>query len=154
MGKKEDPENYRPVSLTSIPGKVMERLVLDVISKHLKEQEVIGSGQHGFTKGKSCLTNFIAFYDVITGWLDERRAGNVIYLDFSKAFDAVSHNILIRKLRKRGLDEGAVKWTESWLCDRTQRVVINGTGSSWRPVTSGCPPGVNTWPSPVQHIHQ
>ncbi|PKU41873.1 rna-directed dna polymerase from mobile element jockey-like [Limosa lapponica baueri] len=106
-GKKEDPGNYRPISLTSVPGKIMERLVLDVISKHIKEQEVVGSGQHGFTKGKSCSTNLIAFYDVITGWLHEGRAADVIYLDFSKASDTVSHNILIRKLRKYGLDEGA-----------------------------------------------
>ncbi|PKU49301.1 rna-directed dna polymerase from mobile element jockey-like [Limosa lapponica baueri] len=135
--KTEDPGNYRPVSLTSVPGKVMERFVLDVISKHVEEQEVIGSGQHGFTKGKSCLTNLIAFCDVIIRWLDEGRAADVIYLDFSKAFDTVSHNILIRKLRKCGLDGGAVRCIESWLCDRTQRAVINGAGLSWRPVASG-----------------
>ncbi|GAB0190273.1 hypothetical protein GRJ2_001492600 [Grus japonensis] len=104
-GKNEDPGHYRSVSLTSIPGKVMEQLILDVISKHVKEKKVIGGGPHGFTKGKSCLTNVIAFYDGMTGWVDEGRAVDVVYLNFSKAFDTVSHNILIGKLRKCGLGE-------------------------------------------------
>ncbi|GAB0180066.1 mitochondrial enolase superfamily member 1 [Grus japonensis] len=108
-GKKEDAGNYRPVSLSSIPGKVMEQLILGVFNKHV-EEKVIGSGQYGFTKGKSCLTNLIiAFYDGMTGWVDEGRAVDVVYLDFSKAFATVSHNILIGKFRKCGLDEWTVR---------------------------------------------
>jgi len=102
-GKKEDPGNYRPVSLTSIPGKVMKQLILEVIIKQVEEKKVIRSSQ--FTKGKSCLTNVIAVYDGMTGWADEGRAVDVAYLDFSKAFDTVSRNVLIGKLRKCGLDE-------------------------------------------------
>jgi len=67
-GKKEDPANYRPVSLTSILGKMMEQLILDVIIKQV-EEKVIRSSQHGFTKGKSCLTNLIVFYNGVTGWV-------------------------------------------------------------------------------------
>jgi len=125
-GKKEDPRNYRPVSLTSTPRKVMEQLILEVINKQVEEKKFIRSSQHGFTKGKSCLTNLIAFYDDMTGWVDEGRAVDVVYLDFSKAFDTVSHNILLGKLRKYGLDEWLVKWIENWLNGRTQRVVISG----------------------------
>jgi len=126
-GKKENPGNYRPVSLTSIPGKVMEQLILEVIIKQVEEKKAIRSGQLGFTKGKRCLTSLIAFYNGMTGWVDEGRAVDVVYLDFSKVFDTVSHNILLGKLRKCGLDEWSVRWTENWLRGRTQSVVISGT---------------------------
>jgi len=77
-GEKEDPGNYRPVSLTSIPGKVMEQFILEVIIKQVEEKKVVRSSQHGFIKGKSCLTNLIAFYDAMSDWVDEGRAVDVV----------------------------------------------------------------------------
>jgi len=112
---------------------MMEQLILEVIIKQVEEKKVIRSSQHGFTKGKSYLTNLIAFYYGVTGWVDEGRAVVVVYLDFSKAFDTVSHNILLGKLRKCGLDEWLVRCIENWLNGSTE--------SSWRPVNSGVPQG-------------
>ncbi|PKU41603.1 rna-directed dna polymerase from mobile element jockey-like [Limosa lapponica baueri] len=77
----------------------------------------------------------------MTGWVDEEKAVNVVYLDFSKAFDTDFHSILIGNLRKCGLDEWTVRWIENWLKDRAQRVVIHGIESSGRSVTSGVPQG-------------
>uniref|UniRef100_A0A8C2U1Q5 Reverse transcriptase domain-containing protein n=1 Tax=Coturnix japonica TaxID=93934 RepID=A0A8C2U1Q5_COTJA len=140
-GRKQDLGNYRPVSLTSAPGKVMKQLELDAISRQLEEKEVIRSSQHGFTKGRSCLTNLVAFYDIVTGWVDGGRAADVVYLEFSRAFDTVSHDILITKLRKYGTDEWTVRCVENWLTGRAQRVIIGGSEFGWRPVTSGVPQG-------------
>jgi len=81
-------------------GKVIEKLILEVNNKQVEEKKVIRSSKHGLTQEKSCLTNPIAFYTGMTGWVDKGRAVDVVYLNFSKAFDTVSHNILIGKLRE------------------------------------------------------
>jgi len=77
-------------------------------------------------RGNSCLTNLIAFYHGVAGWVDEGRAVDVVHLEFSKAFDTVSHNILLGKLRKCGLEEWSVRWIENWLNGRAHRVVVSG----------------------------
>ncbi|KAJ7406581.1 RNA-directed DNA polymerase from mobile element jockey-like protein [Willisornis vidua] len=129
-GKKEDPGNYQAVSLISIPGKMMEHLILEAISKHMEDKKVIRSTQYGFSKGKSRFTNLIAFYNETTTWMDDRRAVDIVYLDFSKTFNTVSHDILIDKLRKCRLRGGKMRWTENWLTSKSQRAEISGTRPS------------------------
>uniref|UniRef100_A0A8B9PX03 Reverse transcriptase domain-containing protein n=1 Tax=Apteryx owenii TaxID=8824 RepID=A0A8B9PX03_APTOW len=99
----------------------------------------MSSSQHGFPKGKgkSCLSKLTVFWDGMSVWGDEGRAVAVVCLDFSKAFDTVSHNILLGKLKKSGLDEWTVRWLEKWLNGRAPRVVLSSAESSWRPVASG-----------------
>jgi len=113
--QKENPGNYRSVSLTLVAGKIMERFILSALTRHVKDNQGIRPSQHGFMKGRSCLTSLIPYYDQVTSLADEGKAVDIIYLDFSKAFDTVPHNILLEKPAAHGLDGCTLCWIKNWL---------------------------------------
>ena len=125
-GSRCEPGNYRPVSLTSQIGKIVERLIRDRIVKFLEENNKLRDSQHGFIARRSCLTNPLEIFDTVRDHVDQ-------------AFDKVSHGKLVVKMRRAGLDERVVRWIGNWLSDRRQRVVINGVVSGWEKVESGVP---------------
>ena len=140
-GTRKKMENYRPISLTSVVGKILESIVKDEISKFLEVQGQIRTSQHGFSKGRSCLTNLLEFFEEITNRLDQGEPMDVIYLDFQKAFDKVPHGRLLSKIRAHGIRGKVLTWIDDWLSGRRQRVGIKGSFSKWQPVTSGVPQG-------------
>ena len=136
-GAKSSPDNYRPVSLTSVPCKIMESIMRDKMVDHLLENKLINNSQHGFMqKKKSCTTNLLEFLEKVTESIDSGTPMDIIYLDFSKAFDKVPRLRLLEKMKAHSINGRQLKWIENWLTDRQQRVVLNGSYSEWSKVES------------------
>jgi len=129
-GRRTDRSNYRPVSLTSVK-------LLDF----LQENKVINEAQHGFVRGRSCLTNLLETLENWTTALDEGFGLDVIYLDYRKAFDSVPIKRLIEKLRSYGIGGSLLRWIEDFLTSRTMRVGLRGAFSKLMEVLSGVPQG-------------
>ena len=119
----------------------MESILKDGIINYLLNYHLLNSLQHGFLPNKSCTTNLLVFLEKITKAVDEGIPMDIIYLDFSKAFDKVPHKRLLLKMKSLGITGNILKWVESWLTNRKQRTVLNGVFSSWVDVESGVPQG-------------
>lgn len=131
--------NYRPVSLLCIISKVMERCIFDEIYPLLKPH--ISEHQHGFVKGRSCATQLLETYHSIGETLDTGGQTDIIFLDLAKAFDSVSHPLLLHKLTLYGISGKLLNWLRAYVTDRKQRTVVEGEQSDWLPVSSGVPQG-------------
>jgi ribonuclease P/MRP protein subunit RPP40 len=136
-GSKGVPGNYRPVSLTCIVCKVMESVLRDSIVDFLAQNELLRLSQHGFMRRRSTLTNLLEYLEKLTSMVDNGMAVDVVYLDFSKAFDKVPIQRLLKKIHGLGIRGRVLAWVEEWLTGRQQRVVINGKASSWENIKSG-----------------
>ena len=104
-GSRNKPENYRPMSLTPVICKLLERFIKDHMVDFLVKHKLLNSSQHGFLKTRSCLTNMLCFLEEITKWIDVGSPVDIIYLDFQKAFDKVPHQRLLLKLKAHGIGD-------------------------------------------------
>lgn len=140
-GDRHNPSNYRPISLTSVPGKIMEHIVYSSIINFLETNSILTTAQHGFRKGFSCETQLLQFTHDIHVNLDSRKATDAIFIDFSKAFDKVPHARLLYKLSRLNVDKTILEWVRSFLCSRQQHTFANAVLSTTTHVTSVVPQG-------------
>ena len=140
-GKKSDPNNYRPISLTSIIVKILEHIIFSCVMKHLTKNNLLNDAQHGFLPGRSCESQLILLNHELQKSLEDHYHSDLVFLDFSKAFDTVPHQRLLAKVSGYGVHLQALEWIRSFLSNRRQRVAISGEISDWVPVTSGVPQG-------------
>jgi len=143
-GNKSDISNYRGIAkLSSIP-KLFEKIITCQLQHHCRS--IISPCQHGFTRCRSTSTNLLEFTSLITRGFLTHHQTDVIYTDFSKAFDSVNHRILIYKLSLLGFPPNLLEWILSYLSNRTQMVCFNNKISKIINVTSGVPQGSHLGP--------
>ncbi|XP_072043470.1 uncharacterized protein [Amphiura filiformis] len=133
--------NYRPISLTAILCKLCEHIVHCAVIKHLNINNILTDSQHGFRKRRSCDSQLIVTIQDLAKGLEEKTQTDLILLDFAKAFDKVSHRLLVHKANHYGIRGSTLLWIQDFLSGRTQQVVVDGKTSSPTKVTSGVPQG-------------
>ena len=133
--------NYRPIALTSHLIKIFEKVIRNRLVAHLEKNGFFNPNQHGFRSGRSCLSQLLEHYDNLLNILETGSNADVIYLDYSKAFDKVDFSIVLDKLLDMGVNGQVYDWIEAFLTDRIQYVTVNGFDSDPQPVISGVPQG-------------
>lgn len=140
-GDKHDPDNYRPISLTSILSKIMETIIKESVFTHLNSNSLFSTAQYGFRSKRSCVLQLLEAMELWTEALDRGLPVDVAYLDFKKAFDSVPHRRLLKKISAYGIKGRLLAWIEDFLTGRQQRVRIDEVHSRWSNIISGVPQG-------------
>lgn len=141
-GNRTDPANYRSISLTSICSKILEHIIYSFISTHLSNYNILSSNQHGFRTGQSCGTQLLGAINNFHHGLDTGSHIDTLFLDFTKAFDKVSHRKLCHKLSCYRVNGNLLCWIKDYLTNRSQCVLLEGISSKSHHVLSGVPQGL------------
>jgi hypothetical protein len=140
-GDPSSPENYRPVSLCCVPCKVMECIINEKLTAYLDQHKLLSCKQYGFRKNKSCALQILKCKNYWSKQIDIGESLDVVYIDFSKAFDTVSHKKLVLKLASYGINGLVLSWIKCFLTNRVQRVRVENCLSMPMKVSSGVPQG-------------
>ncbi|BHF63428.1 hypothetical protein SprV_0200642000 [Sparganum proliferum] len=140
-GSRASTNNYRPVNLTSVCCKIMEKIIKKALMQFLEQHHLFSDAQHGFRSSRSCLANLLFTLERWTKARDEGNVVHAIYIDFKKAFDSVPHQRLLHKLRNAGIRGRLLVWIQSFLAGRCQIVQVGRQQSSEVGVVSGIPQG-------------
>lgn len=140
-GDKSSASNYRPVSLTSVVCKLLEKVVKEKILQHMDKHKLLSDCQFGFRKNRHTILQLLTVLEDWTQYIDNDEQVDTLYFDFCKAFDSVPHKRLLHKVKGYGIKGKLFGWLEDFLRNRQQRVIVNGASSSWTDVLSGIPQG-------------
>ena len=140
-GDRLEPENYRPISVTPTLAKIFERLLLEQLTHHLTHNSRINKNQFGFQKQKSCLDTIISLTEKINQCVDENEIVVTLFLDLAKAFNSISIDVFMNKIKRYGVGENARFLLNSFLCDRKQCVKNGIAKSDWVVINHGVPQG-------------
>ena len=141
-GEHYNPANCRPISLTSIPCKLLEHILVSSIMQHLESNSILSPQQHGFQKNRSCETQILQFIEEVSAAMEKGTTTEVIIIDFAKAFDWVNHSLLVHKLDHHGIRGSTNTWITNFLSERKQAVVFDSARSDYINVRSGVPQGL------------
>ena len=140
-GDKSTPSNCRLLSMTSVICRILERIIHNKITNHLIKNNLLCDAQHGFIPHRSTLSQHLEMFNILTENFDKKNFTEMVYLDFSKAFDQVSHPKLLFILKSFKLDTNLVQWIKGFLSGRRQRTIINTEMSDFKNISSGVPQG-------------
>ena len=135
-GSKNLPENYRPINVQSVPGKMLESIIKDHIMDQLEKNNLLFNTQYGFRSNHSVDDCLLDYMNEVTKNYDESKPWVTFMSDFQRAFDKVPFKVMLKKVWNHGIRGKLYNWLNDWTQNRKQRVVLNGTASTWQDVIS------------------